>query len=59
MPYLTGDPPDPSIELRKRIEQLEDAIDVVIEELAARGQGKEKVGSETLLEFLERTLKTK
>jgi hypothetical protein len=39
-----------------RIDKLEEAIDVVIEELGASGGGEQKVGGETLIEFLERTL---
>jgi len=39
-----------------RIDQLEDAIDLTIEGLSARGQGTEKTGGETLVDFLIRTL---
>lgn len=41
-------------ERSKRIEALEDGIDLVIEELSARGQGQELVGGETLIQFLTR-----
>jgi len=44
---------------QEKIDRLEDAIDLVIEELAASGQGKEKVGGETLIQFMCRTLNGK
>ena len=41
-----------------RVEQLEYALDLVIEELSQRTCGCEiEVGGETLVEFVERTLK--
>jgi hypothetical protein len=43
-------------ERSKRIEALEDGIDLVIEELSARGQGQELVGGETLIQFLTRLM---
>jgi hypothetical protein len=43
-------------ERSKRIEALEDGIDLVIEELSARDQGQELVGGETLIQFLTRLL---
>lgn len=41
----------------KRIDQLEDALGLVIEELSQRTCCEIKVGGETLVEFVERTLK--
>jgi len=42
--------------LSVRVATLEEALDLTIEGLSARGQGTELVGGETLVEFLERTL---
>jgi hypothetical protein len=42
--------------LSARIATLEDALDLTIEEISARGHGTELSGGETLVEFLERTL---
>ena len=42
--------------LKSRIEQLEDAIELAIEEFDNGGDGYQKVGGETLIEFMTRTL---